>query len=261
MNETMQRPSILRSAIRPRAAGLAALMAALALGGAVAQAPVGAAGPGDGEAWTLAGIAARAVAADPAVPADAPEVIALAKKAVGKEKNPYRQAKALLDHIGAVLRYEAAAVAGTPVEALAAGRADAWDMALLYAASLRAAGIPALPVAGVVMDDSRRAWPHAWTEFYIYGFGWVPVDPALYSGASIGSFIAPFSDRSLYFGNMDDRHIAFSRGLSAVDRMTPDGRTVSAPRRYSIQTIFEEATGEIEAYTSFWSDVEITGVY
>lgn len=67
MNETMQRPSILRSAIRPRAAGLAALMAALALGGAVAQAPVGAAGPGDGEAWTLAGIAARAVAADPAV--------------------------------------------------------------------------------------------------------------------------------------------------------------------------------------------------
>ncbi len=43
--------------------------------------------------------------------------------------------------------------------------------------------------------------------------------------------------------------------------MAPDGRTVSAARRYSFQTIFEEAGGDLPSYTSFWSDVEITGVY
>jgi len=36
---------------------------------------------------------------------------------------------------------------------------------------------------------------------------------------------------------------------------------VSASRRYSFQSIFEEAAGELESYTSFWSDLEITGVY
>lgn len=201
------------------------------------------------------------VTADALVPADHPDVTALARKAVGREKNPYRQAKAILDALGSAIAYDASASAPTPAEALKGGKADAWDTALLYTAALRAAGIPALPVAGVVMDDSKRAWPHAWTEFYIYGFGWVPVDPTLALGASPGSFVAPFSDRSLYFGSMDDRHIAFSRGLAQVDRLTPDGRTVTAPRRYSFQTVFEEATGEIAAYTSFWSDVEITGVY
>ncbi len=116
-------------------------------------------------------------------------------------------------------------------------------------------------MAGVVVDDSRRSWTHAWTEFYIYGFGWVPVDPVLWSGGRAGDFIPPISDRDRYFGNMDDRHIAFSRGLVSVDRVTPEGRTVSATRRYSFQNIYEEATGGISAYTSFWSDVEITGVY
>ena len=87
------------------------------------------------------------------------------------------------------------------------------------------------------------------------------MDPVLLSGGKVGDFIQPFEDVNRYFGNMDERHIAFSRGLTSVDRITPEGRTVSASRRYSFQNIFEEAVGSISAYTSFWSDVEITGVY
>jgi hypothetical protein len=201
------------------------------------------------------------VEADSLVPSDDPAIRAFAKKAAGKERNQYRIASAALAALSQAVRFDAGAVSVKPADALAAARADSWDMALLYAAILRASGVPALPVAGVVVDDSRRAWNHAWVEFYVYGFGWIPVDPVFVSGATVGDFIPPFPDRSRYFGNMDDRHIAFSRGLAKVDRMAPDGRTVGAARRYSFQNIFEEAGGDLPSYTSFWSDVEITGVY
>jgi transglutaminase-like putative cysteine protease len=203
----------------------------------------------------------RFTAPDSLVPADHREIIAFAQRAAGKEKNPYKLARLVLDGLLARVSISESAVAVTPVEALGSGRADAWDVALLYAAMLRAVGVPALPVAGVVVDESRRTWRHAWVEFYLYGFGWVPVDPALVAGARIGSFTAPFEDPAHYFGNMDDRHIAFSRGLVKLDRITPDGRTVAASRRYSFQSVFEEAAGGLSAYTSFWSDVEVTGVY
>ncbi len=198
---------------------------------------------------------------DALVPVADPAIAALAKTAAGREKNHYLIARAALETLQATVRYDAAAISESPLAALAAGKADSWDMAILYAAMLRASGVPALPVAGVLVDDSRRAWRHTWTEFYIYGFGWIPVDPVLASGGTVGNFYPPFADLSRYFGNLDDRHIAFSRGLATVDRITPDGRTVAAARRYSFQNIFEEAAGNISAYTTFWSDVEITGVY
>ncbi|HUW70864.1 MAG TPA: transglutaminase domain-containing protein [bacterium] len=200
-------------------------------------------------------------APDQLVPSADPAIVAFALKAAGREKNPYRLAQAILASLGQAVAFDARASYESPIKALSAGRGDSWDLAILYAAALRAAGVPSVPVVGVVMDDSRRAWNHAWAEFYVYGFGWVPVDPALMSGATIGNFVPPFEDRSHYFGNMDDRHIAFSRGLASVDKINPDGRTVSASRRYSFQNIFEEASGGLSAYTSFWSDVEITGVY
>jgi transglutaminase-like putative cysteine protease len=201
------------------------------------------------------------VAPDPLVPSNHKDITSFAQRAVGKEKNHYKSARLILDSLLAKVSIDESSFTAAPLDALKSGRADAWDLAILYAAMLRAAGIPSLPVAGVVVDESRRAWRHAWVEFYLYGFGWVPVDPALVGGARIGSFEAPFEDPARYFGNMDNRHIAFSRGLVRLDRITPDGRTVSAARRYSFQSVFEEAAGGLSAYTSFWSDVEITGVY
>ena len=200
-------------------------------------------------------------APDSLVPAAHPEVQRFVRDTIGRERNPYRIARLLFDTLKSRVLVEPGIKHAQAVEALAAGQGDAWSISVLYSAMLRAAGVPSVPVAGVVVDDSKKAWNHAWVEFYLYGLGWVPVDPVLAMGADIGQFRPPFEDRSRYFGNMDDRHIAFSRGLARVDPMSPEGRTVSADRRYSFQTIFEEAVGNISSYTSFWSDVEVTGIY
>jgi len=199
--------------------------------------------------------------ADPLVPAGHPEVQGFVRDSLDRERNPYRIASLLFDALKSRIIVDPDIQHAQAVDALAAGQGDAWSIAVLYCAMLRTAGVPSVPVAGVVVDDSKKAWNHVWVEFYLYGLGWVPVDPVLAMGADIGQFRPPFEDRSRYFGNMDDRHIAFSRGLARVDPMSPEGRTVSADRRYSFQTIFEEAVGDITAYTSFWSDVEITGIY
>ena len=209
----------------------------------------------------LPGLYATFTAADPLVPAGHPEVQRFVKDSIGRERNPYRMAMLLFDTLKSRIIVDPGIKHALALEALAAGQGDAWSISILYSAMLRAAGVPALPVAGVVVDDSKKAWNHVWVEFYLYGLGWVPVDPILAMGADIGQFRPPFEDRSRYFGNMDDRHIAFSRGLARVDPMSPEGRTVSADHRYSFQTIFEEAVGSITAYTSFWSDVEVTGIY
>lgn len=43
--------------------------------------------------------------------------------------------------------------------------------------------------------------------------------------------------------------------------MAANGRRASPARPIAYQTWFEEAAGALEAYSSFWSDVEVTGMY
>ncbi len=199
--------------------------------------------------------------ADSFVTSDSPALKAAAAKAAGRERNHYRAARLVYDALLATMSYDPSSRALSPVAAFEAKKADAWDYSLIFVAMLRSLGVPARPVSGVVVDDSRRAWNHSWAEFYLYGLGWVPVDIVLGSGASIGAFETPFEDRGRYFGNLDARHIAFSEGIVRVAPLSPDGRTITADRRYSMQTIYEEASGALESYTSFWSDVEVTGIY
>ena len=56
------------------------------------------------------------------------------------------------------------------------------DISSIYVALARAAGVPAREILGIrqgkkpVEDISE--WQHCWAEFYLPGYGWVPVDPA-----------------------------------------------------------------------------------
>jgi len=56
------------------------------------------------------------------------------------------------------------------------------DIHSVFVALCRAAGIPAREIFGVRLGKNDvqdiSTWQHCWAEFYLPGYGWVPVDPA-----------------------------------------------------------------------------------
>jgi transglutaminase-like putative cysteine protease len=200
-------------------------------------------------------------APDALVPSDAPAIQALAKTILGGEKGSWRAARLVWDWLRKNLAWSEGRTRAKVLDALTDRRADSYSYAIIAAALLRAAGLPTLPVAGYLVDQSRRAVRHYWIEIYLYGLGWVPLDPILGSGASPGGIRSPWENRSRYFGGLDNRHIAFSRGLSVLAPLSPSGKRVSKERRWSFQSFYEESSGALDSYSSYWADVEVTGMY
>lgn len=56
------------------------------------------------------------------------------------------------------------------------------DISSVYIALARAAGVPSREVFGVRLGKKAQeditTWQHCWVEFFLPGYGWVPVDPA-----------------------------------------------------------------------------------
>ncbi|HFQ88762.1 MAG TPA: transglutaminase domain-containing protein, partial [Desulfobulbus sp.] len=56
------------------------------------------------------------------------------------------------------------------------------DIHSVFVALCRAAGVPAREIFGIRQGKKDvqdiTTWQHCWAEFYLPGYGWVPVDPA-----------------------------------------------------------------------------------
>ena len=201
-------------------------------------------------------------AAGPYIPADNAEIRSISRRVAGRNPNPYRAARVLynyvVDRLEPVQRVENI----TAVNGLDARGGNAFTYASAFTALMRAAGVPTRIVAGYVVGKTGTLNRHYWAEYYLQGFGWVPVDPALGDGMYPDTReVSPENPREYYFGSIDSGHITFSRGVRHGRRLSPDGRPKQVGEMYSLQTTYLEAVGNLSYYRSRWFDATLLGQY
>ena len=199
--------------------------------------------------------------ADKLIRSDDESVIEAAKSAVGREKNVFLQAKQIYLFLLRQLAFEEKITGKTVLENYVSAEANAFTYTILYCSFARSIGIPTRPVAGYLVFGDRKSRVHYWAEFYLEGFGWVPLDATLGDGARFGSFPDIENPEEYYFGNLDSQHITFSRGIVDVKPLSPGSTKVSHRNLHSLQTIHEEASPEIKSYRADWKQLQIIDLW
>ncbi len=194
---------------------------------------------------------------DELVPSNEKIITDVVRSIVGREKNPYFKAQKLYEYLLRRLEYVENNETATVLESLNDRKADAYDYAILFTALARNAGVPSRPVAGFLVYGNKLTKNHWWSEFYINGLGWIPVDPAMGDDMSLSDLPVRESNRDYYFGNIGSQHIAFSRGIIDLKNTIPGGSIVRKDRFYSFQTIHEESSSGVDSYKAVWSPIKV----
>jgi transglutaminase-like putative cysteine protease len=107
-----------------------------------------------------------------------PEIWRLAVDAIGDERDVWQQTLKLMAFVNSHLAYESQStqVHTHAREALEQRRGVCQDFAHVMLSLCRSLKIPALYVSGYLATEIASA-THAWTEVFIPGQGWQPLDP------------------------------------------------------------------------------------
>jgi len=202
-------------------------------------------------------------AADALVPANDPRITELLKKIVGEETSRYRRAVTIYNYMLSHYRIQEELRVGnvSPLDMLETYRGDAYDFAIVFTALCRAAGVPTVPIGGILIESDSTCRPHWWAELYFEGYGWFPADVAIGAGLQYKPFAQVDSVPAYYWGNLDSQHVAFSRGWTQIRTSEPNGKTVYRPRTYALQSIWEEASSGTASYSSLWTNPIVKGIY
>ncbi len=115
------------------------------------------------------------------VESDDPEIRKLAKKLAGSDKDAYAVAKKIVTWVATSLQKDYGASADRATDVLRQMKGDCTEHSLLAVALLRAVGIPARRVDGVVYMMNEDGVPalywHEWIEAYVGE--WTQMDPTL----------------------------------------------------------------------------------
>lgn len=204
------------------------------------------------------------LSADEGIPSLSPKVIELKDSITGKTKNNYEKAKLIYNYMiknFTITNTTDSNPNSSPEDLISTGTGDAYSFATIFTALCRSAGIPAVPVCGVLIDTQYTTKNHWWTELYFEKYGWFPVDIALGAGLDYSPFTEITDKKDYYFGNIDNQHISFCRGWNQIKSPFINSRTVKRPRSYALQSIWEEARGMESNYSSLWNAPAIIGIY
>lgn len=201
--------------------------------------------------------------ADEIIPANAPAILELLPKIYSNVTNPYRRAEMIFEYMTANFRLAENRRRQNfeTLDLIKNRRGDAYAFAVVYTALLRAAGIPARMLSGILVNADNRTQNHWWSEFYLEDFGWVPVDVALGAGMEFEPFQNERHPPKYYFGNIDAQHIAFSLNQNVIKPSTLNSNIVRIPHSFAAQSVWEESPAEIESYSSHWQVPIVLGIY
>ncbi|MBN1594202.1 MAG: transglutaminase domain-containing protein [Candidatus Coatesbacteria bacterium] len=120
--------------------------------------------------------------ASPYIQSDDPKIIEIARSVAGAEDNLYKKAILLREWVSENISLKDYSVAFASAREVAEQRrGDCSEHGVLLAAILRAAGIPARCVVGLVYADGAFYY-HLWNEAYISS--WIPLDAAMRKGGN-----------------------------------------------------------------------------
>lgn len=122
------------------------------------------------------------------VQSDDPRILAAAEQAAGGQTDPAQVALRLERFVfEAIGQKDYRQAFDSAAEALASGRGDCTEHAVLLAALARARGIPARAALGLVYVDGKFLY-HMWTEVYVSG-RWFGLDATRAAGGISGAYL------------------------------------------------------------------------
>jgi transglutaminase-like putative cysteine protease len=150
----------------------------------------------------------------------------LAAKVTEGKTQPLEKARAIYDYVFATMRYDKTGTGwghGDVLYACDAKKGNCTDFHSLFIAMARSQGIPARFEIGFPLPPDKHsseiAGYHCWSDFYIDGKGWIPVD--------ISEAWKHQEKREYFFGSHDVNRVQFSMGRDLRLNPPQDGKPLN----------------------------------
>lgn len=158
----------------------------------------------------------------------------LAAKVTQGKTQPLDKARAIYDYVFSTMRYDKSGTGwgrGDVLYACDAKKGNCTDFHSLFIAMARSQGIPARFEIGFPLPEDKHsgeiAGYHCWSDFYVEGKGWIPVD--------ISEAWHHPEKRDYFFGSHDANRVQFSMGRDL--RLNP--RQAGKPLNYFVYPYVE----------------------
>ncbi len=150
----------------------------------------------------------------------------LAAQVTAGKTQPLDKARAIYDYVFTTLKYDKTGTGwgrGDVLYACDAKKGNCTDFHSLFIAMARSQGIPARFEIGFPLPADKHAAEiagyHCWSDFYINGKGWIPVD--------ISEAWKHPEKRDYFFGSHDVNRIQFSMGRDLQLNPAQDGKPLN----------------------------------